>query len=159
MDNVSPVYLRPLRVEDAQTSVRWRNNPAVWEQTFSRPDREVTLEMEEAWARKVIADPTRANFAICLSENDRYIGNIYLTEITSYGTGSDGIFIGETDLWGRGLGTAARHELWAWAKANGIHTIYSRIYETNPRSYKSVEKLGFTLLSRSNGTLIYAKHL
>lgn len=159
MDNASPVYLRPLTVEDAKTSVRWRNDPAVWEQTGSHPDRAITLDMEEAWARKVIADPTRANFAICLTENDRYIGNIYLTEITSYGTGADSIFIGEPDLWGRGLGTAARREIWSWAKANGIHTIYSRIRETNPRSYKSVEKLGFTLISRKDGILTFAKHL
>ena len=50
------ICLRPLREEDAKTSWRWRNDPRVWAQTVSHPDREVTEAMELDWIRKALPE-------------------------------------------------------------------------------------------------------
>ena len=100
------VYIRPLSVEDASVSWKWRNDSGLWRFTESRPDVFVTEEMERAWAAKVLSDPTRLNFAICLKPSHRYIGNVYLVNVKD-GTGELGIFIGERDCHGKGYGQAA----------------------------------------------------
>lgn len=109
------VYLRPLRVEDAQVSWRWRNDVSLWKYTGSRPNCEVTETMERAWAERVIQDPTRINYAICLSPSNDYIGNIYLVNIHD-GIGELGIFIGNRDAHGKGYGTQALKALIEEAK-------------------------------------------
>ena len=100
------VYLRPLVLADAKISYHWRNDSEIWKYTESRPDEVVTYEMERDWARKVIEDPTRANFAICLKRTDKYIGNVYLTNISN-GKGELGIFIGDKSCWGNGYARQA----------------------------------------------------
>ena len=142
------IYLRPLREEDAKTSWRWRNDPRVWAQTVSRPDREVTEAMELDWLRKVMSDPTRRNFAIVLKNGDRYVGNVYLTNIRD-GVGEQGTFIGEVDLWGKGIGSRARDALAKIAKADlGLRAIKSRLRVENVASLKSNLKIGFREVSR-----------
>lgn len=95
------VYLRPLCVDDAAVSWKWRNDAELWKYTASRPNVFVTEQMEREWAVRVINDSTRKNFAICLAPSDRYIGNIYLINISD-GKGELGIFIGERDCHGFG---------------------------------------------------------
>jgi len=142
------IYLRPLRVEDAKVSYRWRNNPEVWKNTASAPDREVTVEMERAWIQKVLEDPSDVRFAICLKTGDRYIGNAYLTGIAN-GVAEEQIFIGEPSFWGHGIGTAARAALYEIATLElGLMRIVSNIRVRNVASVKSVLKLGFREVSR-----------
>lgn len=102
------VYIRPLTVEDASTSYKWRNDAEVWRYTGSKPDRIVTEEMEREWAQKVISDPARINYAICLKPSDKYIGNIYLVDVKD-GCGELGIFIGDRNQWGKGYAQKALH--------------------------------------------------
>ncbi len=98
-------YLRPLEVNDAHISWKWRNDPEIWKYTGSHPDIEVTEEIELAWAKKVILDRTRINYAICL-EDHTYVGNIYAVNIKG-NVGELGIFIGDKSAWGHGIGKEA----------------------------------------------------
>lgn len=150
MGNDYDIYLRPLCVEDAKTSYKWRNNPEVWKNTGSSPDRIITEELEMTWIHKVLADSTTRRYAICLKSDDRYIGNIYLTNIS--GTSAiEQIFIGEIDFWGKGIGTKARAALYAIAKNDlGLIRIESHIRPRNIASLKSVLKLGFTEIVRDS---------
>jgi RimJ/RimL family protein N-acetyltransferase len=109
------VYLRPLQVEDAKISWRWRNDASLWTYTGSRPNCEITEAMERDWAERVIQDSSRINFAICLSPSNDYIGNIYLVNIHD-GVGELGIFIGNKDAHGKGYGTQALKALGELAK-------------------------------------------
>ena len=70
------VYIRPLRLEDAQMSYQWRNSPKIWRHTLSKPDRHITVEMEAESLARILARQDEKRFAICLSENRAYIGNI-----------------------------------------------------------------------------------
>lgn len=100
MNNRS-IYIRPLEVKDAQVSYAWRNNPVIWKYTGSKPDRYITPEIEAAWLEIVLQRPNEKRFAICLTENDKYVGNIFLTDYEN-NEAQMHIFIGEMDYWGKG---------------------------------------------------------
>ena len=95
------VYIRRLRLEDAQMSYQWRNNPKIWGHTLSKPDRHIAVEMEAESLAKVLTREDEKRFAICLSDNGAYIGNIFYTDIRD-GEAQLHIFIGEQRLCGKG---------------------------------------------------------
>jgi glycosyltransferase involved in cell wall biosynthesis/RimJ/RimL family protein N-acetyltransferase len=94
------VYIRPLREEDALTSYQWRNDPKIWRFTGSRPNRTVTPEMEREWIVSVLRRENEMRFAICLSEDDTYIGNVFFTDIKD-GQALMHVFVGEVRFWGK----------------------------------------------------------
>jgi diamine N-acetyltransferase len=95
------VYIRPLRLEDAQMSYQWRNNPKIWRHTLSKPDRHITVEMEAESLARILTREDEKRFAICVSDNGAYIGNIFYTDIRD-GEAQLHIFIGEQRLCGKG---------------------------------------------------------
>ena len=73
------VRIRPLKEQDAYTSVKWRNDPEVFKFTGNIYNHEITIDNELEWIRKVTANPTDYRCAILVDEV--YVGNIYLTDI------------------------------------------------------------------------------
>jgi diamine N-acetyltransferase len=98
------IKIRPLKEKDAYTSVKWRNIPEIWRYTTFFTDKEITIEDELSWIRKVMSNETCRRFAILA--DDKYIGNIYLTDIKDK-TGEYHIFIGEKEYWGKGIAKEA----------------------------------------------------
>ncbi len=148
------IYLRPLREGDAKTSWRWRNDPRVWAQTVSHPDREVTEAMELDWIRKALADSTRRNFAIVLKDGDRYVGNAYLYDIQGRGA-HVGLFIAIPELWGKGIGTRVHAILHQIARDElGLSEIRTTIRVANIGSLKAALKSGSIETSRDD-TFVY----
>lgn len=94
------VYIRPLAVQDALISYQWRNNPRIWRFTGSRPDKYITPEMETAWLYDVLQRANERRFAICLQGDNKYIGNIFLTDIQD-NEAQMHVFIGEMEYWGK----------------------------------------------------------
>ena len=135
------IHLRPLTVGDAAISYKWRNDAGLWKYTGSRPTVAVTPEIERDWAARVIADSTRANYAICTSD-ESYIGNIYLIHMRD-GIGELGIFIGERNCHGKGYGTQALLELKRIAQKNlGLRAILINVDEKNQPALRTYEKCG-----------------
>lgn len=62
-------------------SYQWRNNPKIWRHTCSKPDRHITVEMESESLARILTREDEKRFAICLSDNGAYIGNIFYTDI------------------------------------------------------------------------------
>lgn len=138
---MADVYLRPLTVEDAATSYKWRNDADLWKYTGRRPDIVVTEEIERAWAARVIADSTRANYAIC-TNGGQYIGNVYLVNIHD-GLGELGIFIGNRSCHGLGYGSQALAALKGIAKEEiGLKAILIDVAEANISALRIYEKCG-----------------
>ena len=52
------VRIRPLKEQDAYTSVKWRNDPEVFKFTGNIYNHEITIDNELEWIRKVTANPT-----------------------------------------------------------------------------------------------------
>lgn len=125
------VYIRPLQIEDAAISYKWRNNPKIWRFTGNRPDIVVTHEMEKEWLQQVLERPNEKRFAICLKENDTYIGNIYFTDIED-GKALIHIFIGDIENWGRRRAFEAIVQLGIYGFTElKLHTIEAEIDNKN----------------------------
>ena len=97
------IYIRKITEEDTDLIVDWRNREDVRKNFFFRE--KFTKQMHEKWLREKIATGMATQFIVCLKDNDRPVGSSYLRDIDSDNkTAEYGIFIGEADARGIGLG-------------------------------------------------------
>lgn len=135
------VRIRPLKEQDAYTSVKWRNDPEVFKFTGNTYNHEITIDNELEWIRKVTANPTDYRCAILVDEV--YVGNIYLTEIKE-GTAHYHIFIGDKSYWGKGVAKRASLLILDYAfKVLNIKEIFLRVRNVNTSAYNLYLRLGF----------------
>jgi RimJ/RimL family protein N-acetyltransferase/glycosyltransferase involved in cell wall biosynthesis len=139
------VLLRPLKVEDAFTSYRWRNDPDLWKYTSHKPDRYITEQIEVDWIKKILAEKNSCRFAIIV--NDAYIGNIQITNIISE-VGEYHIFIGEKSFWGKGIATISTQQLIRYARERlNLKRLYLSVNPKNESAIRVYEKCGFEKVS------------
>ena len=151
---MSEIYLRPLRVEDASTSYKWRNDSGLWTYTGSHPDRIVTEEMEKEWAAAVIGDATRINFAICESRSGKYIGNVYLVHVANQ-EGELGLFIGDRSAHGHGYGGMALEALKEIVRRDfHLKRINIRVRKENLAAYKTYLYCGARIVRRDEDWIV-----
>jgi glycosyltransferase involved in cell wall biosynthesis/RimJ/RimL family protein N-acetyltransferase len=137
------IFLRPLEVSDALVSWRWRNDAAIWKYTGSRPDIEITEEIETQWIHKVLARDNERRYAICLEETGEYIGNVQLTSITDWDAEFH-IFIGEKRYWGTGCGSQATSQIVSIALGEmKLNNVYLHVKQENVAAVKAYKKAGF----------------
>lgn len=137
------VYLRLMTVEDTDRIVAWRNNPRVRKNfIYQRP---FTKEGHREWIEKRVKTGEVIQFVICERETDRPVGSVYFRDINrEHRRAEYGIFIGEDDAVGRGIGSevcklACRYgfEVEKW------HKIMLRVFSDNQAAIRSYEKAGF----------------
>ena len=135
------VRIRPLKEQDAYTSVKWRNDPEVFKFTGNIYNHEITIDNELEWIRKVTANPTDYRCAILVVEV--YVGNIYLTDIKE-GTAHFHIFIGDKSYWGKGVAKRASLLILEYAfNVLNIKEVLLRVRNVNTSAYNLYLRLGF----------------
>lgn len=140
------VLIRPLKIEDAEISLRWRNDPDIWEYTGNRPTWEITHKIEDAWIRNAINEKDSSRFAI--EADGQYIGNIQITNIVEGITGQYHIFIGEKSFWGKGIATRATWQIIRYAKeVLKIKHLYLIVDPEHKAAIRIYEKCGFKRIS------------
>jgi len=141
------VLIRPLIIEDANISWRWRNDKEIWKHTGNRPDIEITQEIESKWIANVIKQITSRRFAIIV--DGIYVGNIQLTDLTD-NAGQYHIFIGEKEYWGKGVAKSATYQILYFAKeVLKLKQVFLFVKKTNIAAQKVYEKSGFLNVSSS----------
>lgn len=100
------IHLRLLRIEDAETSYKWRNNSEIWKYTPFNPKGPITPEIEREWLTNTLNRKDQRRFAICVQPDDKYVGNVQLLDINEVDAEFH-LFIGESDYWGMGIGGKA----------------------------------------------------
>ncbi|MEJ6981350.1 GNAT family protein [Pedobacter sp. P351] len=144
------VYLRPLKIEDAEISYKWRNQPHIWSYTKYIPDKEITVETETNWLAGILTRHDEKRFAICLKEEDRYVGNTQLLNIAG-GTACFHIFIGESDLWGKGIAKAATYLLMQYAfRTINLEKVSLEVNAANLPGIAVYAKIGFLPVGQDN---------
>lgn len=135
------INIRPLRIEDAQISFKWRNDPEVFKYTGNTYSNLITYETELNWIKKVINNPDEARFAI--EVEGRYIGNIYLTNINEL-SAEYHIFIGDKTFWGKGIGEKASLLIIEYGfKILNLRNIFLNVRHENKRAISLYQKIGF----------------
>ena len=137
------VYLRALDKPDALVILPWVNDPEVTRHLLVH--RPFSLAAEEAFIENVNRSETDVVFGICQREPDRLVGVAGLHRFDHTNRHAMfGIFIGEADARGRGLGTDATALIlqYAFNTAN-LNRVWLHVFEDNPGGIHVYEKLGF----------------
>ncbi|MCX2574312.1 GNAT family N-acetyltransferase [Pedobacter sandarakinus] len=145
------IYLRPLVLADAATSFKWRNDPEVWSYTKFVLQSEITHQIEREWLSKKMKLPNERRFAICLKQDDAYIGNIQLLNITAESADFH-LFIGEKIHWGKGYGYQASTMLIQYAFSTlHLKNIALEVHADHAAAYSIYKKAGFKRISETDG--------
>lgn len=146
MKNNSIVYLRAHRLDDYLTSINWRNDDQIWSQ-LEGCKYYVSESYEKKWVEDAIFDSKNIRLAICLKEDDRYIGNVGITNINQANrSGESHILIGDHSCWGKGIGVEAYRIMLDYVfNERGFHRIEARVLEDNLASLKMHQKCGFKI--------------
>ncbi len=133
--------IRPLVIDDARLSYKWRNDPEIWKYTGKRPDRVITYEDELRWMKDVLSRANERRFAIIADGN--YVGNIQLTDI-DHDEAVYHIFIGEKTYWGTGVAYEATELILAYAfEELQLKAVRLRVRTEHERAIRLYLKAGF----------------
>lgn len=135
------VIIRPLCIQDAYTSVKWRNDPEVFKFTGNTYNNEITIESELAWIERVINN--KDEYRCAIEVDGVYVGNIYLTGIGNE-TAEYHIFIGNRDYWGKGIARKASELIIAYGfNSLQLKSIHLEVRKENMRAISLYSSLGF----------------
>lgn len=140
------IYLRALELSDVEKLIKWRNDLEVTSwlggNTFF-----VSKLRENEWVKNAILnDDKDIRLAICLKNNNEYIGNINLTSINWINRSAEySIMIGDRNQWGKGLGKEATLLILKYAfEELNLNRVYLTVRADNEKAKSLYEKSGFT---------------
>jgi len=142
-DEEANIYLRPISYDDTELIVSWRNKDTVrknfiYQKSFS-------IEGHISWMSNMVETGKAVQMMICRIDSNTPIGSVYIRDIDSvHMKGEYGIFIGEDNARGQGVGTAAAKLMIAYAfEQLLLHRVYLRAFAENKPAIRSYEKAGF----------------
>jgi len=138
------IYLRPITMEDTDLIVNWRNAERVRRNFIYQAP--FTREGHENWMRTKVAAGEVVQFIICEKETDRPVGSVYFRDIDPVNKKAEyGIFIGEADSAGKGIGSETARLAVAYARdVLRLHKLMLRVFADNIGAVKSYQNAGFT---------------
>ncbi len=138
--------LRPIKMEDINQSLLWRNDPEVRDniQGYRYP---ITFEMEQAWLEGIVQNKNqhRVGFAVEDLTDGVLVGFVFLNDIDFINRHAKlGTVLGNREKWGKGFGTECSRLICEYGfKMLNIHRIWVEIISTNIPSIKMCERIGF----------------
>ena len=145
------ITLRPLEMRDFQSVLLWSQDDDFCETNGWELNR--SPEELASWWQKCVENKNADFIRIGIALNYLLIGYGDLACI--HGSEAEiGIAIGESSLWGQGIGQAATVKLIDYGKTIGITTVLAETHKTNVRARKMLERIGFEEISR-NGCELY----
>lgn len=137
------VILRPITENDTDNIIKWRNSKEVRQFFIYQPLFDVLTHSK--WLKEVVEPGAAEQFIICSRQEGKDVGSVYLKGIDGVNkTAELGIFIGETNFEGRGLGTECIKLMVDFGyNTLGLNSIYARILGENIRSQRAFDKACF----------------
>lgn len=143
IDEEAGIALRPMTYDDTDLIIAWRNSDAVrknfiYQELFTR-------EGHENWIKTMIETGRAVQMMICDTAEGTPLGSVYIRDIDRrHNKAEYGIFIGEPEARGRGIGTAAAKLMLDYCfREERLHRIYLRALSGNRQAIRSYEKAGF----------------
>ena len=139
----SKVILRPISMADTPLILKWRNTDSVRKNFIYREL--FTEETHINWMNTKVATGEVVQFIIHDKEHGRDVGSVYLRDINPLHESAEfGIFIGEDEARGRGIGSNAATLICDYGfDALKLHRISLRLLGNNSAARRSYEKVGF----------------
>lgn len=142
-DENTGIRLRLMTAKDTDLIVEWRNRDAVRKNfIYQEP---FTRQGHENWIRNKVETGQVVQMIICEILTGRSLGSVYIRDIDrEHNKAEYGIFIGEDDARGRGVGTAAARLMLRYCfQEEKLHRVYLRVFASNLQAIRSYEKAGF----------------
>jgi RimJ/RimL family protein N-acetyltransferase len=138
------VCLRALTHNDLDRVLAWHNDPELYA-TLGGHFRYVSREAEAEWFQRITQARDQVNLAICLSEADQHIGNIYLRNIDWVARNCElHAFIASAEHRGKGYcSTAVRLILKHAFEDLGLVRVYLYVLASNSAAFATYSKCGF----------------
>lgn len=138
------IKIVPISFEHSDLIVYWKNLPHVKSQVFDQTY--MTIQKHEQWLKNYINEKKAFQFIIYLDEK-KPVGSIFLKNIDLSNRKAElGIFIGEKDYLGKGIGKSAINLLLAFAfNEIKLKKIYLYVFSNNEIAINSYLKSGFKL--------------
>ena len=136
------IYLRPITADDTELAVRWSNQPSVVANFLYR--KPITPKDHEDWLANKVFKGLVHQFIVCRNEDDKPLGSAYLQNFDEESRRAEwGIYLGEEQTYGKGVGTEAGHLILDYAfNTLGLHKVVSRVLARNTASARMSEKVG-----------------
>ena len=146
--NGDKVSLRPITDADTDDIVRWRNDPEVRQFFIFREP--FTPEMHRAWLKNRVAAGQVIQYIIIDRASGKSVGSVYFRDVDPVSEAAEyGIFIGEADARGRGVGTETARLFTAFGlDVLRLHRISLKVLGGNEIARRSYEKAGFVFEGR-----------
>lgn len=139
------VFLKSLEEEGLADRHRWLNDKTITDFFVNLGSIPLTYEQLVQWYQHTMGKPDEIHFAIFLNEND-HIGGAQLKSIDwrKNRSAEFGMFIGEKQHWGKGLGTEVTKLLVNYAfQTLNLHRIWLKVDSENQAAIHCYEKAGF----------------
>jgi len=137
------VKIRPITLEDTENIIKWRNNPSVRNNFIYRDV--FTKETHLNWYNNRILTGDVVQFIIYSDVLSKDVGSVYLRDIDKVNQKAEfGIFIGEDDCRGLGIGTKATSLILDYGfNELGLNRIFLRVFKRNIGAIKAYKNAGF----------------
>ena len=105
----------------------------------------VSEAREKKWIEDTIFHSADIKLAVCLTENNLHIGNVYLTDLNYVNrTAESHILIGNKKYWGQGYAREALLQILHYGfEERGLNRVEARINADNVASLRMHEKCGY----------------
>lgn len=136
------VRLREATEDDLELLLAWRNHPRIYVWSYTQ---EGPLDWEdhyEWWHSR----EHRTDWVIIVDDghSSRRVGTVFATNLTR-AVPDIGVIVGETTVWGEGIGTTAIDRAAQLLAADGYVGVRARIMAGNLKSRRAFAKAGFEL--------------
>ena len=138
------VFHRPITAEDTPLILKWRNSSEV--KRYFIYQKALTEEDHMNWLNTKVRSGEVVQFVIHEKESGQPVGSIYYHDVDPYYEKAEyGIFIGEAESKGKGIGTEAGQLFTKFGfEELKLHKIYLRVLADNNKAIRSYEKIGFS---------------
>lgn len=154
------IYLRSIELSDTDDIIRWRNQDNV-RKKFINQDL-ITREIHLEWMENIISTGKAVQFIIVVKSTNVPIGSVYIRDIDHKNKkGEFGIFIGENQYCGIGLGTEAIDVIIKYAfQQLKLNKIFLRVLSSNITAIACYQKAGFKYEGYfQNDVYVHSKYL
>ncbi len=137
------IRLRLLQKEEYPLTMAWRSNPDIYK-GFYQQERTLTWEEHLEWHNSRNSD--WRNFIIMY--DDRPVGIVTISQLDHWEP-EIGFYIGETSLWGKGVGKEAVRLGLEYIKEQGKVSCHTTVLDNNERSMCLMKSLGFEVIGKA----------
>lgn len=139
------ICLRPICEDDTDNIIRWRNSDHV--RKYFIYQRLFDKDTHTAWLKEKVEADQVEQFIVVEKATGRDIGSVYLRNFDWDEKKAElGIFLGEIDCQGRGIGSEAIRLLTDYAFSElGIEKLMARILAENSKSRGAFDNAGYLM--------------